>query len=147
MSICKHGSSCSHDKHVSGCLGVHLSSCRGDINNSNKDKSCYDNRLNKKKTKSNEQSFSKPNPKNYKIVYLHKIKNFLIVKINYPNCTNYEGNKILVFKNVSIEQINEQGFIDPHFCDGDHISPIARFVPTDEGLSMAFKLAKIMTGA
>jgi hypothetical protein len=57
--------------------------------------------------------------------------------INYPDCTNYEGNKILVFHNISVEEIANANTIDPHFCDKDHVSPIARFRPSKDGWSMA----------
>ena len=79
-----------------------------------------------------------PNPNNYvikKCASSHgSIDFFTIVEINYPDCENFEGNKILVFKNVSIEQLEKQKVIDPHFSDNDkYFSPIARFVPTQEG--------------
>ena len=37
--------------------------------------------------------------------------------------------------------------IDPHFCNSNkHITPIARFIPTKEGLSLALKLVESVTG-
>lgn len=84
-----------------------------------------------------------PNPNNYKILLHEKIGRFLIVKINYLDCTNYEGNKILMFEHVSIKDLEKQKSIDPHFSENKmYIHPIARFEPTDKGLEMARLCAK-----
>lgn len=87
-----------------------------------------------------------PNPRNYKITYVEKIGSYLIVKLKYPDCTNYEGNKILLYKDVTIEKLINQGEIDPHFFEDAKVaSPVARFVPTKEGLTMAQKLSRLLT--
>ena len=84
-----------------------------------------------------------PDPDNYQIVRHEQIGDYLLVKILYPNCTNYEGNKILVFKGIDINALRKQRQIDPHFSDkGIYHHPIARFIPTDEGWRMARKLAQ-----
>jgi hypothetical protein len=86
-----------------------------------------------------------PNPdaSNYEIIKHKYVNNYLILMINYPDCINYEGNKILVFENCTLEQLKEQKLIDPHFCDNEEFfSPIARFEPTDRGWNMALKLCK-----
>lgn len=79
-----------------------------------------------------------PDPKRYSIKRMHKKGDFLIIKINYPDCTNFEGNKILVYKGCTIVDLVQQGSIDPHFSDSKEFhSPIARFKPDDEGWKMA----------
>jgi hypothetical protein len=85
------------------------------------------------------QILSNPDPKLYRILREKRINNFLILKINYPHSTNYEGNKILVFKNCTIlDLIQQKEGIDPHFSDNEKlISPVARFKPDDEGWKMA----------
>lgn len=60
-----------------------------------------------------------------------------VMQVQFPHCTNFEGVKILVYKG------EVPAVIDPHFCD-DHISPIARFVPTEEGWKMAVAFAEIV---
>lgn len=86
-----------------------------------------------------------PDPNNYKIVDHKKVGDFLIIQINYPNCTNFEGNKILVYKGVSLKNLLMQKLIDPHFSSNSkYYSPIARFVPNVEGWSMAVKLCSIL---
>lgn len=79
-----------------------------------------------------------PNPKNFKILDSLHCENFLIVKVNYPDCTNYEGNKIMVYENVTLPQLKRQGTIDPHFSNNNTMyNPIARFEPTTRGWAMA----------
>lgn len=83
-------------------------------------------------------SLPNPNPNNYTIEnYLEK-GNYLIIMVKYHDCTNYEGKKILVYKNVSLLKLLKQRSIDPHFSKSQtYLSPIARFVPTTEGWNMA----------
>jgi hypothetical protein len=64
--------------------------------------------------------------------------------IRYPDCTNYEGRKIVLFENVTEEQIKKLKFIDPHFCNGDHIAPIARYVPTSQGWDRGVKMMQLL---
>jgi hypothetical protein len=79
-----------------------------------------------------------PDPDNYKIVQAEEIGQYLIIKLNYPNCTNFEGNKILVFKDITLLKLINQKKIDPHFFKHKNFaSPIARFTPTPEGWEMA----------
>jgi hypothetical protein len=78
-----------------------------------------------------------PDPNNFSLEKVVAIGRFVIVQIYYPDCTNYEGRKILVYENVSVDEITNLNQIDPHFCENDHISPIARFLPTNKGWKYA----------
>lgn len=79
-----------------------------------------------------------PKPDNWKIVEASEVEGFLILTINYPDCKNYEGNKILVFEDLTLVQLVNQRLIDPHFFeDSKFKSPIARFEPTKRGREMA----------
>jgi len=87
-----------------------------------------------------------PDPLNYRVEQAEQHGEYLLVKIHYPDCTNYEGNKILVFKGVTPIDLLKQRAIDPHFFQHkDVASPVARFVPTDEGWAMAWKFVKAMS--
>ena len=67
---------------------------------------------------------------------------YVIAEIRYHGCTNYEGHKILVFDSLTEEQIKLMPILDPHFSkDSPHLSPIARFVPTEKGWDMAILFA------
>lgn len=84
----------------------------------------------------------KPDYGKYNIVKIQELNGYLIIKIHYPDFKNFEGNKILVFKNCKIVDLIEQKTIDPHFSDNSNFkSPIARFRPDDEGWDLALKLA------
>ena len=86
-----------------------------------------------------------PNPLVYTIDEWKQIGWFLVVVVVYPNCTNYEGKKILVYENVSMEQLLAQKSIDPHFSDNKNFfSPIARFEPTRRGMHMTVTMVKAM---
>lgn len=84
-----------------------------------------------------------PNPLNYKILFHAEENNYLLVIIQYLDCTNYEGKKILLFKDCKLNDLLKQKCIDPHFCDNKkYHSPIARFVPNEFGFDMAVSIMK-----
>jgi len=68
---------------------------------------------------------------------------FVVLFVNYPNCTNYEGNKILIFENISLKEIRSWRNLDPHFLD-DGKSPIARFRPDTDGWEKAKRFIQMM---
>ncbi len=79
-----------------------------------------------------------PDPNNWKVIKAEEKGGYLILQMQYPDCTNYEGNKILVFRGVTLIDLVNQRQIDPHFFkDGKVKSPIARFEPTPQGWQMA----------
>ena len=84
-------------------------------------------------------------PNSFKIQRCIRVGNYTVVEINYPDCTNYEGNKILVYEDLDIIKLTKLFKIDPHFCDnGTHPSPIARFEPTKRGWNMALMFARML---
>lgn len=85
-----------------------------------------------------------PDPANYKIIETLTIGKMLIVEIQYPDCKNYEGKKILVYEGTTIFELKRQKYIDPHFSTNrQYHSPVARFEPTDKGWKMAESFAKM----
>lgn len=89
-----------------------------------------------------------PNPSRFSIIRMAEYGNArttaTVVEVQYPDATNYEGKKILVFK-APFAKIKKQKRLDPHFCDDGHLSPFARFEPTVDGWAAACKLAKGLT--
>lgn len=77
-----------------------------------------------------------PNPNNYTVVTSQQVGDLFVSKIRYPNCTNFEGIKII----ISDFNPKRRTTIDPHFTQNGGI--IARFMPTDEGWSMAINFAQ-----
>lgn len=87
-----------------------------------------------------------PDPNNWKIVKAKEVGKYLILMMQYPDCTNYEGKKIMVFENITLVDLVNQKQIDPHFFPANKKvkSPIARFEPTDRGWVMAEAFANYM---
>lgn len=84
-----------------------------------------------------------PDPDNFEILKFERVGQFTIMLVYYPDCTNFEGKKILVYKTLALGEPLRAHMLDPHFCDSlDHPSPIARFVPTDEGWHFAIHFCK-----
>lgn len=97
-------------------------------------------------TKTIEKRFpvGNPDPKNFVIEKAERIGKYVIVLLSYPDCTNFEGKKILVYRDVTLAKVRKAKSLDPHFCSSKrHISPIARFVPTDEGWELASKFCML----
>lgn len=90
---------------------------------------------------------SNPNPSVFKILKSEVISNYLVLKVNYPDAKNYEGNKIMVFEGfTSFEAllVASKGQLDPHFSKSK-ISPVARFEPTKRGWDLACELAGFLS--
>lgn len=86
------------------------------------------------------------NPNNYDIINYLESNGWLLIKIKYPDCKNYEGMKILLFKDVTVMDLLKQRLIDPHFSENKkYKSPFARFEPTESGWFAATSLMKIPT--
>ena len=84
-----------------------------------------------------------PNPLKFAIKFAKQIGQYTILKINYPDSENFEGNKICVFKDT-VESLKSKKSIDPHFYEDSTL--IARFKPTEEGFKMATNLCMQIEG-
>lgn len=85
----------------------------------------------------------KPSPKieNYTIIDHFTSNGNLAVIIKYNDVTNYEGVKILVYRDCDLKRLTAQRLIDPHFAEDKKMySPIARFEPTNTGWMLAVNL-------
>lgn len=85
--------------------------------------------------KKNQKDLKQPNPKpnNYDIIRSIVINEYLVIEIKYPDCINFEGKKIMVYR-CELKDLVKQKLIDPHFSESKkYYSPIARFEPTNEG--------------
>jgi len=88
---------------------------------------------------------SNPDPSRYDILRSEQVGKFLVVMLRYHGCTNYEGVKVMVYADCTLKQLCAQKRIDPHFAESKKFhSPIARFVPTEDGWEMAVNLCRIM---
>ncbi len=83
-----------------------------------------------------------PRSDNFYIQRIERVGEWLIALIVYPDCTNFEGQKILVYR-TSLASLGSQKHLDPHFSDNSaYLSPIARFIPTEEGWELAKKFCE-----
>lgn len=73
-----------------------------------------------------------PNPRNFEILRHDEVGGWTVVEVRYPDATNYEGRKVMVFHS-RFADIAALESLDPHFCDDGHLAPFARFEPTDRG--------------
>ena len=86
-----------------------------------------------------------PNPSNYVILRSLELNGHLLVTIKYPDCINFEGHKILLFQDLTLDKLKLQKTIDPHFSDNKKFhSPFARFEPTGWGWTVAETLMKTL---
>lgn len=101
----------------------------------------------KKDSGSLSKNYGNPNPKNFEIIQSYAPGNdSCALKIKYPDSTNYEGIKILVYE-YPIHEVLAQPSLDPHFCDHeDCISPFARYEPSELGWALAKELADKLSG-
>lgn len=76
-----------------------------------------------------------PDPERFNVERTHTVGSYVCAMIDYVNCTNFEGKKIIVFENSVAEDVWTAKNIDPHFMEEGNI--IARFRPDDEGWSDA----------
>jgi len=91
---------------------------------------------------SDKQQDSNPDPSNFTIKKIKKIGDYLWVLVNYPNCLEYRGDKILVFYKIKKEDFLKWKLLDPHFSEIGR-SPIARFRPNTIGTLLSLKLCKL----
>lgn len=78
-----------------------------------------------------------PNPYRFSIEEIWPGEKYVLLKVNYPDATTFEGNKLLLMEGISVKDILKLKSIDPHFFKGGKI--IARFAPTKKGLALAKK--------
>lgn len=93
-----------------------------------------------------------PNPKRFEILRQQEIpatggKPVRVLEVQYPDCTTYEGRKILLYSGPWALMLGKltPAELDPHFREvGLH--PTARFEPTDQGWQYALALGRMIAG-
>lgn len=83
-----------------------------------------------------------PNPHRFAPIRAEQVGPCAVALVHYPDCTNYEGHKILLFAYVEVYRaLCARGVLDPHFT-AESWSPVARFEPTERGWALAIATAK-----
>ncbi len=86
---------------------------------------------------------TEPRPDSFVIESVHEVNGHVVALITYPHATNFEGKKILVYRNMSEKVLRFIKLLDPHFSN-EGISPFARFIPNEEGMDAAVKLCYLI---
>jgi hypothetical protein len=88
-----------------------------------------------------------PDPFNYNIIKCEQTGPWLLLKVVYPDCMNFEGNKILLFHGTTLVDLINQRGVDPHFTDLPGVkAPFARFEPTERGWAAALHMMTFELG-
>ncbi len=98
-----------------------------------------------------------PDADKYELIEVERVGPHLVMKVRYPNCKkcSYEGNKVMVFLNVTESNALRWRRIDPHFRDPalkrepwEAPPPASRYPASAEGWSdaLAFARGKVTTG-
>lgn len=82
-----------------------------------------------------------PNPKRFTIKYSKQVGEYCLLRLNYPDCTTFGGDKVLVIKGLKKDILSLKK-IDPHFLENG-LDIIARFPATDSGISDAYNFIKM----
>lgn len=85
-----------------------------------------------------------PDPENYELLDVIEVGKSVVVKVKYADCTNYEGTKILVYRNTTANEVCTASQLDPHFKElpSPYLVPFARFEPTPAGMKAALFIAE-----
>jgi len=85
-----------------------------------------------------------PNKYRFNVKRRKNIGNACVAEINYPDCDNHDGDKILVYSDANILDMGLEALcLDPHFLHVGN-SPVARFEPTEIGWKYAISFAKMI---
>jgi len=85
--------------------------------------------------------FPNPNPARFTILRTEQVGTAVVAEVRYPDCTNYEGRKVMVFANTTEAALTRRTTLDPHFAK--HAGPVARLRPTKHGWRLAVEIARM----
>jgi hypothetical protein len=110
------------------------------------DRSILRNEIAKLKIRLNEICGCNPDPRNFQIITHITIGRLTMVSVAYPNCTNFQGSKILIYLDTPIETLQTAKMLDPHFAENpkDIPAPIIRLIPTPAGWRMGLKICELL---
>ena len=90
-----------------------------------------------------------PDPWNWYLVRAHHMvatsacNNWVLIEVVYPDCKNYEGRKIMLYKNCTAHDLEKQKHLDPHFSSNKKFhTPFARFEPTEAGWAAGIEMLR-----
>ena len=84
----------------------------------------------------NEVANNAPDPKRFRVGWSEEYEGCCLLGVTYPNCTNYDGKKVLLVKGKNTTRTE----LDPHFAEDGYV--LARFAPTKAGIALGRVMAK-----
>lgn len=82
-----------------------------------------------------------PDPENFEILNEIRIGKYLMVEAHYPDATNFEGKKLMIYETPnSLKNVKK---LDPHFA-ATGLSPLLRITPTTRGWLLGCLLMKLL---
>lgn len=75
-----------------------------------------------------------PDPHRFHINRIYEIADVTVVDVTYPNCTTFDGRKILVFDGHCMALLKVARVLDPHFLSSNTL--IARLRPDAAGMRL-----------
>jgi hypothetical protein len=78
-----------------------------------------------------------PNPHRFTIKEIWSSGHASILWVNYPDCTTFNGDKIMVYCGLYWDRLLEKKALDPHFIIDDMNYPLVRFRGNHHGLEWA----------
>lgn len=108
-----------------------------------KDPGCCGNRVEEKIVEKLVYPPNQPDPRNFRIINRFSANSVVhLLEVVYPNATNYEGRKIILYKDVWLKTILNSKELDPHFLNTPGVlAPFARFKPDVEGWAIGKAVA------
>lgn len=83
-----------------------------------------------------------PNPEVFLVKQATAIGRFVVCRVNYPDATTFEGDKVMILRDISQPGVIEARRLDPHFSEDGKV--IARFRPDEEGWELALTVAGLL---
>lgn len=75
-----------------------------------------------------------PDPMRFNLVDVREIGDVTVAYVTYPNCTTFDGRKLLVFDGHCKALLKVARVLDPHFLPNNKL--VARLRPDEAGLRM-----------
>lgn len=75
-----------------------------------------------------------PDPHNFVLKRVYEIGDVTVAYVDYPNCTTFDGRKLLVFDGHCKALLKVARVLDPHFLPNNKL--VARLRPDEAGLRM-----------
>lgn len=86
-----------------------------------------------------------PQAHRFELIKVEQVGLNVVALVRYPDASEFDGAKVLLYRNEAVARIEAAPMLDPHFLMASaHPKPFARFEPTEEGLRAALLMAEAL---